>query len=203
MMTAYRNFIQDYPERCLKLLAKYSKSAKQNDLEVTLLLNIASSGLIVPYARLSENAHPSGDAARFEDAKNRLDQVLVAPFLSFVHPDTDPRSWRFGKRKELRGDLDAWNLDHMKSLPNKETVSPLVKILRNALAHGNVFTRGSPHIETLVFLSRISHKNPENGYNCLTVSPIDFETFVLRWLDALSSADIPGQIFTEADIFEN
>jgi hypothetical protein len=55
MMTAYRNFTQDYPERCRRLLSLNFKNAKQNGLEVTLLLSIAASGLIVPYARLSED----------------------------------------------------------------------------------------------------------------------------------------------------
>jgi hypothetical protein len=202
MMTAYRNFIQDWPERCRRLLLLNFKNAKRNDLEVTLLLSIAASGLIVPYARLSEAAHPSGDAARFEEAKNRLDQVLDAQFLSSkLHPGAEPGAWRFGKLKELRGDPDAWDMDCLLPLTDKKKVRPLVKVLRNALAHGNVFTRGWPHIETLVFLSRISNERPELGYNCLTVSPIDFKEFVLNWLHTLSQASIPGQIFTEADLF--
>ena len=200
-MTAYRNFIQDYPGRCRRLLLEYFKNAEQNDLEVTLLLNIASSGVIVPFARLSEDAHPSGDATRFKDAKDKMDHVLDTHFLSFLGSDADPGSWRLGKLKEIPGDPDAWDWDSLTPLTNKRTAKPLVSILRNALAHGNVFTRGGEHIETLVFLSRISHENPELGYKCLTVSPIDFKEFVLRWLDALSKADIPGQIFAEADIF--
>lgn len=201
-MTAYRNFIQDYPARCRRLLQNYFENAKENDLEVTLLLNIASSGLIVPFARLTDKAHPSDDAARFVEPKARLDQVLKSRFLSFqFRRDADPRSWRFGKLKELCGDPDAWNLDSLKRVTDKEKVDDLVRILRNALAHGNIFTRGRPHIETLVFLSRVEHKKPELGYRCITVSPLDFKKFVLKWLAALSSARILGEIFTEADIF--
>ncbi len=200
-MTAYRNFIQDYPIRCRRLLSIYFKGARENNLEVTLLLNIASSGLIVPYARLSEGAHPSGDSAHFKGAKDNLDKILNAPFLSSeLHPKKEPQSWRLGKLKELSGDPDSWQLDQMKPITKKKTARPLVQILRNALAHGNIFIRGNPHIETLVFLSRIKCVE-DIGYNCLTVSPPDLKEFVLCWLQTLSNAKIPGQVFMEGNLF--
>ncbi len=180
----------------------YFGSVQRNDLEVTLLLNIASSGLIVPYARLSEDAHPSGDAIRFHEAKVSLNQVLDAPFQgSQLHPEANSGSWRFGKLKDLCGDPDAWAWDNVKPITAKKTVRPIVKVLRNALAHGNVFTKGRPHIETLVFISRIDREKPELGYECISVSPADFKAFLDCWLVVLSNAHIPGEIFTEAGIF--
>lgn len=180
----------------------YFGSAQKNDLEVTLLLNIASSGLIVPYARLSEDAHPSCDAIRFQEAKDNLSQILEAPFQgSQLHPDAKSRSWRFGTFENVCGDPDAWDWDEVKPITEDETAERIVRVLRNALAHGNVFTKGNPNIETLVFLSRKKHNRPEDGYNCVAVSPVDFKAFLLRWLDALSNARIPGDVFVEAGIF--
>ncbi len=89
-MTAYQNFVQDYPERCGRLLSTYFRNAQRNDLEVTLVLNIASSGFMVPYARLSEDAHPSADSIHFQQAKNSLNRLLDAVFLgSRLHPAAD------------------------------------------------------------------------------------------------------------------
>lgn len=201
-MSAYRNFIQDYPARCRRLLTKYYEDAENNDLEVSLLLNIASSGLIVPYARLSDGAHPSGDAARFTKAKQTFDAALTACVCkSDLFTGAEPSSWRIGKSRELRGDPDAWNLDALKPVTPKKTVTPLVKILRNALAHGNVFSRGRPHITSLVFLSRLCHEKPELGYEILVVSPHDLKEFVLAWLSLLANIDIPGQTFIESNLF--
>jgi hypothetical protein len=199
MVTAYQNFIQDYPERCKKLLSQCFKDAERNNLEVTLLLNIATSGLIVPFERLSNDNHPSEDATRFQDAHDTLIKALEAPFLSSVlHPEESPGSWKSGELKELRGDPDAWGLETLKTLTKKKTSKPIVKILRNALAHGNIFTRGRPHIETLVFLSRVDSTRPEAGYNCLTVSPMDLMRFTFCWLQLLADVGIPGQTFREA-----
>jgi hypothetical protein len=202
-MTAYSNFIHDYPIRCQKLLDRYFKDAQRNDLEVTLLLNVASSGLIVPYARLSEDAHPARDAERFAAAKAKLDRALDTALLnSELWDTTDPTLWRFGECRDLSGDPDTWDLDALKPVSRKKKAGSIVKVLRNALAHGNVFTRGRPHIDTLVFLSRISHDDPKLGYNCVTVSPSDLKVFVLKWLKTLGSIEVPGGIFAETKLLE-
>jgi hypothetical protein len=202
-MTAYSNFIHDYPMRCRRLLDKYFKDAQRNDLEVTLLLNVASSGLIVPYTRLSEDAHPARDADRFAEAKAKLDRVLDTALLnSELWNTTDPRSWRFGELRDLSGDPDAWHLDTLKLVSREKKARSIVKVLRNALAHGNIFTRGSPHIDTLVFLSRISHDDPKLGYNCVTVSPSDLKVFVLNWLKTLGGIGVPEEIFAETKLLE-
>jgi hypothetical protein len=179
------------------------KNARENDLEVTLLLSVASSGLIVPYARLSEDAHPARDADRFAEAKGKLDRVLDAALLASELWDTiDPGSWRFGELCDLSGDPDAWDLDTLKPVSRKKKARSIVKVLRNALAHGNVFTRGRPHIDTLVFLSRRCQKNPEQGYNCVLVSPADLKCFVLNWLETLGGVEVGGWVFVEGQLLE-
>lgn len=202
-MTAYRDFIHDYPSRCRRLLDTHFTNARENDLEVTLLLSVASSGLIVPYARLSEDAHPARDADRFGEAKGKLDRVLGAPLLaSELWDTTDPGSWRSGELRDLSGDPDAWPLDAMKPVSRQKEAGSIVKVLRYALAHGNVFTRGRPHIDTLVFLSRKCQVDPMLGYRCVVVSPVDLKCFVLNWLDTLGGVEGGGWIFVEGTLLE-
>jgi hypothetical protein len=187
-MTAYSDFIQDYPSRCRRLFDIHFKNAQSNDLEVTLLLNVTSSGLIVPYERLSEDAHPAHDADRFAEAKARFDELLEASFLdSGLWNTSDPKSWRCGKLRHLSGDPDAWGLGELRSVNREKKSSSIVRVLRNALAHGHVFTRGRPHIDELVFLSRCCQSAPEAGYNCVVVSPDDLKRFVLNWLNTLGA----------------
>jgi len=65
------------------------------------------------------------------------------------------------------------------------------------LAHGNIFTLGSPHIESIAFLSKLNAKDQTAGYGCLVVSPADFKDFISHWLDLLAEANIPGEVFSE------
>src|SRR5215469_18571837 len=51
-MTAYRNFVEDFPRRCRDILKVAGKPALSRGREVTLNLVIASAGLLVPYERV-------------------------------------------------------------------------------------------------------------------------------------------------------
>ena len=51
-MTAYKNFVQDFPTRCCDMLKDYEREALLSGREVTLTLAMAASGLIVPFERL-------------------------------------------------------------------------------------------------------------------------------------------------------
>ena len=64
--------------------------------------------------------------------------------------------------------------------------------LRNALAHGNIFTHGDP-IDLLIFLSRPSEESPT--YAMLAVTPLDFRTFLRNWFSFVKSLQIPEALF--------
>lgn len=197
-MSAYRNFVADFPGRCQRLLSRSFRNAESNDLEVTLLLSIASSGLLIPYARLTESEHPSQDPSRFVLARNSINCVLKSKFLgSPLHPEIDPGSWEIGSLVDIADSPDFWDWSRIKPISKDKTGNPLIKILRNALAHGNIFTMGSPHIESIAFLSKLNAQEPTAGYDCLVVSPADFKDFISRWLGSLEEAKIPGEVFSE------
>lgn len=180
------------------MLSRYYRNAETNDLEVTLLLAIAGSGLLIPYARLTEFNHPSKDSNRFELARDFIDTVLQSKFVgSPLHPESDPGSWKIGSLIDITESPDFWNWTKIKPISKNKTVNPLLKILRNALAHGNIFTMGSPNIESIIFLSKLNAEDPAAGYACLVVSPTEFEDFISRWLGLLAEAKIPGEVFSE------
>jgi hypothetical protein len=88
-MTAYKNFVEDFPRRCRDILDLAGKPALSRGREVTLTLMVASAGLVVPYERLKPDGgggghidHPSGDNKRFADAAAKLRSLLDAPFMS-------------------------------------------------------------------------------------------------------------------------
>ena len=180
------------------MLSRYFRNAETSDLEVTLLLAIAGSGLLIPYARLTESNHPSKDSSRFESAKDSINAVLQSKFVgSPLRPKSDPGSWKAGSLNDITDSPDSWDWSSIKPISKDKTVSPLLKILRNALAHENIFTLGSTRIESIVFVSMQVHNEPTAGYNCVSVSPDDFKEFISLWLKLLAEAKIPGDVVSK------
>lgn len=62
-MTAYTNFIQDFPQRSLEILTTKYEWAKAKNRDVPLLISIAFTSLVVPFERLRRQGseHPSAD----------------------------------------------------------------------------------------------------------------------------------------------
>jgi hypothetical protein len=83
-------------------------------------------------------------------------------------------------------------------LPSDKNVRDVVDVLRNALAHGSIFSYGDP-IERLLFLS--ANYTPHDGkmewdgtFSMLSVSPRDFRDFLEKWVEFLSKLPIPSDL---------
>ncbi len=195
-MSAYHNFVQDFPLRCKSLLGQFGPQARISNREVTLLLAVATSSLIVPFERLSKDAHPSRDIERFAEASDKLALELDSEsqnsklWQSFSGDD-----WRYKQLNGLIGDPDAWGLAiGTKNIARKKSET-ILKILRNALAHGNIWTTGDP-IDTLIFVSRASQES-QGSFHSLQCSPAVLAKFINAWVDYLNEISIPGDVFME------
>ena len=212
-MTAYKNFIKDFPERCCEILDQYETDALSRGREVTLTLAMAASGFVVPYERLrprpQEGEPPYPDRGIYEQAASQLDSLLTEKFLGSCLWKEEANPWSFGKLKSVAEGPDAWpELQERKPLgPNKKVSSTLTH-LRNALAHGNIFTfpkddpdkddpnKDNPDIELIIFLSKPSMESPE--FNFLCVSPQDFQKFLRNWFVFISALNLPEEVFSSA-----
>lgn len=212
-MTAYINFIKDFPKRAIEIYSLGFEQAKANEREVTLLLSVAAVSLIVPYERLKLE-HPSGDSHNYNLARNKLVRISNKEFLS-------SELWGLGQGwdciEHLEGNevlkpLDDWaKRDAFYPLNSSKTVGFVLGILRNAFAHGNIFLNSndsSAHIENLIFLSQyrqeksvkcsncgeiIRHEKlleSTNRYKLLRISPDNFAGFLLKWVDFLQSLNL-------------
>ena len=54
---------------------------------------------------------------------------------------------------------------------------------------GNIFTKGEPDIELIVFVSRPSEDSPK--FNFLCVTPQDFQRFLKKWFVFISELHLP------------
>lgn len=152
-MTEYRNFIKDFPRRCRDILDVAGKPAFLRGREVTLTIMVASAGFVVPYEGLKSD-HPSEDSKRFVDAAEKLKLLLDQPFMSSVLANKMNSKWHYGKVDSVNGDPDSWDgLRKRKPLSDGNKVSTTLNVIRNGLAHGNVFTFGNP-IQEITFIKK-------------------------------------------------
>ena len=196
-MSNYSNFVSDFPRRCDDILDKFFPQAKVHDREVTLMLAVATAGFVIPFGRLREENHPARDRERFQQAAAKLDSILDARFLGSALWDNSPSSWVFAKEVEDEcQDLELWpELATPKPLSKDKLARSVLAHLRNALAHGNIFTHGKP-IDQLIFLSRPSEESPT--YAMLAVAPLDFHKFLRKWFSFLTSLRMPVGLYEGA-----
>ena len=200
-MTAYKNFVQDFPNRCRDVLTTSRSHAQETDREVTLLLAVATPCLILPYERLHKDAHPSRDQERFIEAKRTLDAELEKEcsnsrlWMSFHEDD-----WRFKKLDEIKGYPAGWGLEKNTRPIASKKGRTILKVIRNALAHGNIWTNGDP-THTVVFVSLANIEKPEGPFNTLQCSPQVLDRFIINWVDFLRYLEIPAYAFVETGFF--
>ena len=190
-MVMYDDYVKDFPGRCSRLLRKLRLPAHGMSLEVTHLLSIATVGLIVPYERLGKGKgtpHPSGDPDRYKQAVSEYEELLEEDVRSSPLWPDGASSWRKGTIRAFRGQAPDFvqAFDNAKRMPPEVKAGTVVRILRNALAHGNIATipRGR-EINDIMFLSG---KNPK--FRFVSVEPEDLREFMMNYFEFLSRLDL-------------
>lgn len=201
-MSNYRNFISDFPDRCGSLFRDFERPARNRGREVTLMLCAAMPSIVIPLERLTgpgkDTAHPSRDWQRFERAKTDLDELVGQDFLgSRLWPASDSRAWSFDELADVSDGPDSWpELRDPKPLGTKKKAGTVLWHLRNALSHGNIYSRGNPEIEQLILLSK-SRGAPR--FSFIAVAPDDFKTFLSNWLTFITEVDLPAFMVSEVE----
>jgi hypothetical protein len=196
-MTDYTDFIHDFPGRCRDVLELAHGPARAKDREVTLLIMTAAAAFLVPFERLRAGTaaeHPAADRRIHPELARQLDAALARSFLESPFHDGDPASWSVGKIDHPEASTSGEPLT--KQIPAGQVLATI----RNALAHGNLFTIGGPPspIEALIFFSEDRRDGKPIGYKYVRVSPTDFHSFLLRWFLFLEARSIPPIVVAEA-----
>src|SRR5258706_8556068 len=137
-MSIYSNFVQDIPKRCAEILSHLEPEALTIDREVTLLIAVASVGIIIPYERLiSDNLkrspHPSHDNQKFGLASKKFMELYDHDFLDSSLWGNSPESWHYGVISKVNLPLDDWPEMRNPSLVSKgEKAGAILKHIRNA-----------------------------------------------------------------------
>jgi len=192
-MTAYSDFIQDFPGRCIDILDEYIGDAKQKNREVTLMLAVASAALTIPFERLRYKGHITDDVNTYKAASTSFNKKIHQPFSTL---QGQGNSWKYIEsvdKKDFDKGIDSVVNGNQKDLPEGYTIDKVLALVRNALAHGNIFTYPSqaPQIEIMVFISEERINNvPTGKYNVIIVSPDDFLVSLKEWVKFLKSLEL-------------
>lgn len=201
-MANYVNFVHDFPSRCRGLLERYHGDSRIQGRDVTFMLSIASAGFIVPFERLKkqmEAEHQSNDREEHAQATKRFDKKTGGTFnTSTLFKDF---SWKLHKMdgRNLRGNPKDWGLDSAKPLVPEKSCFTILKLIRNALCHGNIYTlseKDDNEIEFLIFAA----KGNSDSTELLLVPQNDFSLFLDRWFELIENINMPSHFYQSSDL---
>jgi hypothetical protein len=184
-----------FPGRCRLLLERYYEDAEQNNLEVTLLLTVASASICIRRDHLCDGENLNHDAQ------------LKVPFNQFCSNKVTKELCHSSYAEYHTADIirrlpDEWpGFNSIGQLASTTTNGRVLGVLRNALSHGNLFLDGDKRIDRIVFLSETSKGS--DHYRCLVLTPHQLFVFVNSWIDWCrvheSSVDAVAELLEKCD----
>lgn len=193
-----RRFAIEYPERCLQLLDAFEPIARDRDLYGTFSVMLAASILIIPWER-ANGRHPltQEQGGDLNAGLRRLERQrwLAADFWQYAPVG----EWRFSRITGDPNEVHAWQDDQGRpsfspeaNTVDRRRVGEVFRVLRNALAHGNIVyldERGretaGERVQHIAFLSRYEEtpeqREADETYRMVTVRETDFLPFVRAW----------------------
>jgi hypothetical protein len=197
-------FVTEYPARCLELLDALEPIAHEREMLGTFSVLMAGSVLTIPLERLAKH-HPidSEYGSDLFQALRKLEkqQWLAADFWG----GAPSGAWHFARVVTDPNDVAGWrNENDVHSVQEgantirSRKVSIVLRVLRNALAHGNIVylnehgheTAGT-QLHSIGFLTRYEETPEQRDVGCtyrlVAVPEAEFLFFVKCWARWLAS----------------
>ena len=208
-------FAIEYPQRALELIGLLEDEARKRQLLGSFGLLAAAAILTIPYERMNaahflhREEHDHDLAAHLK----RLDKVrfLEAPF--WLKPP-GLGLWRQSRIMASVDDVGKWRDE--RGLPSlakeantigRRKASEVIRILRNALAHGNIIYLDKDDREiagnamvSMAFLSRYEAERLEQDqtYRVLVTTEDGFIQFVKAWAEWVSRFPLDARVVEAA-----
>jgi hypothetical protein len=188
-----QRFVTEYPDRCGQLLAMLEPKAREHDLVGSFALLVASAAFTIPFARMTEKGHPVGKPETALYAA--IDDLKKMPFIKAPFWDkAEPGFFRYAKIVSEPENAAAWrdaaDKHPLESHEPKDGYT-ILRLIRNALAHGNVVYLDKNGHETpgerLVYLAFLSKVDDGPGYRVAIFDEESFLVFLKAWIGWLQS----------------
>jgi hypothetical protein len=208
-------FAIEYPQRALKLIAMLELRARHRELLGSFGLLAASAVLTIPYERMKSQhfLHKQDIDSDLAGALKRLQKTafLQAPFWEKKIPGNWWQSRIFSAVQNVDGWRDKQGLHPFadgavsKLTDQSRTADEVIRVLRNALAHGNVIYLDREFRETpgeqmvyMAFLSRYEetheHRTTSETYRLVVTGEEEFLNFVKCWASWIGTLDDDGAV---------
>jgi len=195
-------FAIEYPQRVLKLIKMLEERARKHDLLGSFGLLAASAILTIPYERM-QSRHFLHRQDVDSDLVGALKQLQKTPFLlAPFWGNNEPGNWWQSRIMGPVQDVDGWRDEHnlhplsgstvSKLVDQKRTGDAVIRVLRNALAHGNIIYLDKEFRENsgrrmayMAFLSRYENNKEQSAnsetYRLVVTDEENFLKFVKCW----------------------
>lgn len=197
-------FAIEYPQRCLQLMGALEGYARDNQLMGSFALLAAASVLTIPYERMKA-AHPLYNKVKDDELTQALKNLQKIPFLEAPFWQGDRGFWFQTRVMNDVNDSGNWRDEEghrplseaaKNTIDNRKT-DAVLRPLRNALAHGNIFylnARGyevaGDQMKFLAFASRYEETEAQRANSCtfrlIVAGEDDFFRFVRSWAEWVS-----------------
>jgi hypothetical protein len=209
-------FAIEYPQRALELIRLLEDKARQRDLVGSFGLLAAAAVLTIPYERMKAS-HFLHDEERDQDLATQIKKLETVKFLSAPFwGSEDPGEWRQSRIMASVDQVDGWrdekgrpSLSEAANTIEGRKAAVVIRVLRNALAHGNIIylDKDSREIagnrmENMAFLSRYEEAEEQRKlaetYRVVVTSEGAFLRFVKAWASWVSSFSLDAAVLEAA-----
>ncbi len=195
-------FAIEYPQRALRLIKMLELDARKHDLLGSFGLLAASAILTIPYERM-QIRHFLNRQHLDSDLASALKQLKKSSFLHGPFWENHkPGNWWQSRIVSSVQNVDEWRDDRglhplasgnvNKLADQKRTADEVIRVLRNALAHGNVIyldqefrENSSKRMIYMAFLSRYEETEEQRAisetYRLVLTDEEEFLKFVKCW----------------------
>lgn len=193
-------FAIEYPQRALQLIDLLEGPARHSDLLGSFGLLAASAVLTIPFERMKPS-HFLHEEDRDADLVKSLKDLTKARFLEapFWQSAPEANAWRQSRIMNSVDEVHAWHdedgrhpLSDEANTIDKRKAEKVLRVLRNALAHGNIIYLDKDWREIagnqmvyMAFLSRYEETEEEHAkaetYRVVVTTEEAFLHFVKSW----------------------
>lgn len=213
-MSCYDDIYNDFPLRCATVWESFNAAAKAEELDVTFMLMCAAGGFATPWEHLKimpgQGKDSVGHPAFFsydEDKYKRSLTVLSNALKTDLEASPLFRQVQFercfyGAVETIAEIRDSAEFQRLPKLAMVEVPARrVVKMLRNAIAHNNLYAFDREKqgvISDLTFFSEVQQDRKDrtkivSGYEVLVMHVDDFRAFLTAWFALLRMANRSGK----------
>jgi hypothetical protein len=208
-------FAIEYPQRALQLIEMLEPRARNRDLVGSFGLLAASAVLTIPYERM-QSRHFLHQAGEDGDLAGALQTLKTVPFYQAAFWRAEaPGPWWQSRIVSAVEKVDDWrdeddrhplSIDAANRISDrKRSADDVIRVLRNALAHGNIIFLDKEFRENvgrrmayMAFLSRyeegLEQQKLSKTYRLVVTSEAEFLRFVKLWASWVGSLADDGTV---------